>query len=471
MSQQQELPSGWVKTSIGDVSIKGGQRKPGPDEGFVYVDIGSIDREKKCISSPQYLKGSDAPSRARKEIYEGDILVSLTRPNLNAVALVDEKYSGQIASTGFEIIRPNGVDSRYIFALTRSRNFINEISGQVQGALYPAAKSVDVKAYEFPLPPLAEQIRIANKLDELLAQVDTIKARVDAIPDILKRFRQSVLAAAVSGRLTEEWRKENGDVGRGENLAETVLQLREERWSGTGKYKEASTVEVNPFGTLPDSWTLISLDSVIDANRPICYGILMPKENLPDGVLYVKVRDMRGEVIDVAGLQRTSHEIASKYERSSLLEGDLLVAIRGTYGRIVEVPKELEGGNITQDSARVAVCDSISSRYVMHLLRSIPLQKYFQSVARGVAVKGVNIGDLRPAPVSLPPYTEQVEIVREIDALFAFADIVEREVIEGQIRVDSLVQSILAKAFRGELVQQNPDDETARVLLERIRDE
>lgn len=206
---QQELPDGWVKATIGDISVKGGQRKPEPDEDFIYVDIGSIDRDRKCISSPQYLKGVDAPSRARKEICEGDVIVSLTRPNLNAVALVDEKYSGQIASTGFEVIRPAGVEPRYIFALTRSRDFINHISGQVQGALYPAAKSADVKAYEFPLPPREEQTRIANKLDELLAQVDTIKAHVDAIPGILKRFRQSVLAAAVSGRLTEDWRREN----------------------------------------------------------------------------------------------------------------------------------------------------------------------------------------------------------------------------------------------------------------------
>ena len=87
----------------------------------------------------------------------------------------------------------------------------------MQGALYPAAKSNDVRDYQFPLPPLAEQ-QIAAKLDELLAQVDILKTRLDTIPKILKRFRQSVLVSAVTGKLTEDWRQSEELVGWEENL-------------------------------------------------------------------------------------------------------------------------------------------------------------------------------------------------------------------------------------------------------------
>ncbi|EPJ8145838.1 restriction endonuclease subunit S, partial [Citrobacter freundii] len=204
-----KLPEGWVNTTIGDISVKCSQRVPDENEQFIYVDIGSINRELKVIENPQYLVGKDAPSRARKEIKAHDIIVSLTRPNLNAVALVSEKYDEQIASTGFEVIRPTQVESRYIFALVRSRHFIDAISGLVQGALYPAAKSSDVQSYEFPLPPLAEQKIIAEKLDTLLAQVDCTKARLEQIPQILKHFRQAVLASVVCGKLsknTGQWK-------------------------------------------------------------------------------------------------------------------------------------------------------------------------------------------------------------------------------------------------------------------------
>lgn len=202
------LPQGWCTSRISDISIRGEQRKPSGAEAFIYVDIGSINRDLKCIESPQRLIGKDAPSRARKVISTGDILVSLTRPNLNAVALVPCELDNQIASTGFEVIKPLLVNSSYIFSLTRSKNFIDSISSVVQGALYPAAKSSDVQEYKFPLPPLFEQKVIANKLDTLLAQVEATKARLERIPEILKTFRQSVLSAAVSGKLTEEWRKD-----------------------------------------------------------------------------------------------------------------------------------------------------------------------------------------------------------------------------------------------------------------------
>ncbi|HDV2584729.1 TPA: restriction endonuclease subunit S, partial [Escherichia coli] len=179
-----KLPEGWVNTTIENISVKCSQRVPAENEEFIYVDIGSINRELKFIETPQYLSGKNAPSRARKVIKAGDVIVSLTRPNLNAVALVDEKYDDQIASTGFEVIHPVQVESKYIFGLVRSRHFIDSISGLVQGALYPAAKSSDVQSYEFPLPPLAEQKIIAEKLDTLLAQVDSTKARLEQIPQI-----------------------------------------------------------------------------------------------------------------------------------------------------------------------------------------------------------------------------------------------------------------------------------------------
>jgi len=184
-----KLPKEWVSIKISDVSVKGAQRKPDSDESFEYVDIGSIDRELKKIVTPQKLIGKNAPSRARKVINEGDVIVSLTRPNLNAVALIPAKYNDQIASTGFEVIKPVLVEPKYIFSLTRTKNFIDDITGSGQGALYPAAKSSDVQAYKFSLPPLAEQKEIAIQLDSLLAKVDSIKNRLDAIPDIIKRFR------------------------------------------------------------------------------------------------------------------------------------------------------------------------------------------------------------------------------------------------------------------------------------------
>jgi len=214
---------------------------------------------------------------------------------------------------------------------------------------------------------------------------------------------------------------------------------------------------------------MASLEQLTSAVRVICYGILMPKDHVPTGVPYVKVRDMRGDVLNVSALTRTLPEIAAQFARASLRPGDLLLAIRGTYGRAVEVPAELDGGNITQDTARLAVSDLADRQYVLRHIRSMDSQNYFKRVARGVAVKGVNIGDVRPAPILLPPVAEQSEIVAEVDRRLSVTDAAEKLVEHALQRASRLRQAILKRAFEGKLVPQDPTDEPAAALLERIK--
>jgi type I restriction enzyme S subunit len=192
---------------------------------------------------------------------------------------------------------------------------------------------------------------------------------------------------------------------------------------------------------------MASLEAITSANRVICYGILMPKENVADGVLYVKVRDMKNDVIDIAALHRTTREIADSYARASLRSGDLLLSIRGTYGRVASVPQTLDGGNITQDTARLDVSRHISSEFVAIYLRSEVAQRYFKAVARGVAVKGVNIGDIRPMAVPVPPAAEQERIVAEVALRLSIIQEVEAEVDANIRRAQSLRAAVLTRAF------------------------
>jgi type I restriction enzyme S subunit len=235
-------------------------------------------------------------------------------------------------------------------------------------------------------------------------------------------------------------------------LLQRILAERRAKWNGRGKYKEPVAPDVSGLPEQPAGWTWASLEQLTSAARVICYGILMPKENVKDGVMYVKVKDMKGDRINVDELHRTTYEIASKYARASLKAGDLLLAIRGTYGRVAEVPEELEGGNITQDTARLDVTDLINHRYVATHLRSQISQVFFKRVARGVAVKGVNIADVRVAPVALPPAAEQQRIVAEVERRLSIIDEMEAAVFANLQRGRRLRQSILQKAFSGELV-------------------
>ncbi|HGK4674336.1 TPA: restriction endonuclease subunit S [Kluyvera georgiana] len=442
-----KLPEGWINTTIGDISVKCSQRVPDENEQFIYVDIGSINRELKVIENPQYLIGKDAPSRARKEIKAHDIIVSLTRPNLNAVALVSEKYDEQIASTGFEVIRPTLVESRYIFALVRSRHFIDSISVLVQGALYPAAKSSDVQSYEFPLPPLAEQKIIAEKLDTLLAQVDSTKARLEQIPQILKRFRQVVLTIAINGKLTENFRVQN-------KLKDNWVEMPLERLACSDKY----SLGIGPFGSN------LKVEDYREKGHPLIF-----------------VRDIRACSFSNS---ETRYIDSSKFEELKAHRakpGDLLITKMGDPpGDAAIYPSDCEEAVITADCIKLRVANELAlSKFILFAIMSNEFRAKVVEISAGVAQQKVNLKNFKKLQLNIPPLPEQHEIVRRVEQLFAYADTIEKQVNSALTRVNSLTQSILAKAFRGELTAQwraeNPDlisgENSAAALLEKIKAE
>lgn len=439
-----KLPEGWINTTIGDISVKCSQRVPDENEQFIYVDIGSINRELKVIENPQYLIGKDAPSRARKEIKAHDIIVSLTRPNLNAVALVSEKYDEQIASTGFEVIRPTLVESRYIFALVRSRHFIDSISGLVQGALYPAAKSSDVQSYKFPLPPLAEQKIITEKLDTLLAQVVSTKARLEQIPQILKRFRQAILTMAIKGDLTKNWRVENNIINVWTNQKASDLCI---------KVQSGSTPTGNPFeqnGKIP----------------------------------FLKVYNIVNQKIDFDYKPQfiTDEVHRSKSKRSIAFPDDILMNIVGPpLGKIAILTDQYPEWNLNQAITLFRVDkEKLLSKFLYYVLCEGKLVRDVMHDTKGIVGQiNISLTQCREAIIPCPSLLEQHEIVRRVEQLFAYADTIEKQVNNALTHVNSLTQSILAKAFRGELTAQwraeNPDlisgENSAAALLEKIKAE
>jgi type I restriction enzyme S subunit len=310
-----------------------------------------------------------------------------------------------------------------------------------------------------PVPPLDEQRRIVGEIEEQLTRLDAGIAALKRVQANLKRYRAAVLKAACEGRLvpTEATlaRQEARRYEPASALLQRVCADRERVFAPQtqtghqGRYTKPAEADSRDLPRLPEGWALASLEQLTSATRPICYGILMPKEHIPGGVLYVKVKDMKGDRIEPSSLQRTSPEIAARYRRSALLPGDVLLAIRGTYGRVVPAPPELQGGNITQDTVRLDVSAEVDSNYITWCLRSDDVQRYFKRVARGVAVKGVNVGDIRRTPIALPPLEEQHRIVTEIERHFSLVGALDQVVSTNLRRATRLRQSVLFALFPG----------------------
>ncbi|HIF9343065.1 TPA: restriction endonuclease subunit S [Photobacterium damselae] len=458
-----ELPKGWVVSKIDLLCSKPEQLKPEASRKFNYIDISSVNRETKTICEPSEIFGKDAPSRARKIVNTGDVLVSMTRPNLNAVAKVPDKYNGQIASTGFDVLKPILIEPNWLFSVVKSKSFIDSISGTTIGALYPACKASDIRGYEMPVPPLNEQKRIVEKLDEVLAQVDTIKARLDGIPAILKRFRQSVLAAAVSGKLTEEWRVGCSVLGQDLGLIErTKIGLINNK-----TVKKDLDFEIsNKIFDIPDTWSFLKLKSL---SSKITDGEHKTPKREESGRYLLSARNVRDGYLCLDNVDYVGEEEYQKLrKRCDPNQGDILISCSGSVGRISLVDTD-DKYVMVRSAALVKVMDEfLVNSYLVYVLQSPELQKRIEESSKSTAQSNLFLGPIKELEIPLPSISEQKEIVRLVDQYFAFADTIEAQVKKAQTRVNNLTQSILAKAFRGELVEQDPNDEPADKLLERI---
>ncbi|WP_372384600.1 restriction endonuclease subunit S [Vibrio sp. BS-M-Sm-2] len=417
---------GWQEKTIKEVTKKTTQNKPSEDEQLIYVDIGSIDRNLKAIASPQHLLGVDAPSRARKRIHTDDVLVSLTRPNLNAVAIVPKEYDHQYASTGFDVLKPYTVVPRFLYYLVRTQDFIDTVSGKTQGALYPAAKSADVQSYSFFMPSEKEQQQITDKLDSIFDKLEMAKSRLEKIPLLLKRFRMSVLSAAVSGELTEEWRDENDvydweyvslkEVGKGFN------------YGSSAKSKKEGAVPVLRMGNLQEGnldWSDLVYTS--DENEIEKYKLE------PGDVLFNRTNSP--ELVGKTSIYRG--------EREAIFAG-YLIKVQGT--------------------------ERLNSEYLNIQLNSPRARDYcWQVKTDGVSQSNINAQKLKAYEFNLPSVDEQEEIVRIVSELLAKSDLVKKQYETAKLRVDKLTQSILARAFRGELFEPF-SDKAERVAQPQLSD-
>ncbi len=207
ISNLSELPEGWVWMKLGEIqdTVEMVNPKKEPAKEFIYIDIASIDnRYQKIISYKKYT-GENAPSRARQLIKVGDILFSTVRTYLKNIAAVDAKYDGQIASTGFCVIRPfKPIDKRFYYHLAQTNSFLNPLNQIQRGTSYPAVRDSDVLEQIVPFPSVEEQKQITEEIERRFSVADEIDKIIDISLKQVDRLRQSILKRALEGKLVPQ---------------------------------------------------------------------------------------------------------------------------------------------------------------------------------------------------------------------------------------------------------------------------
>ncbi len=469
-----ELPEGWAHACISDLA------DINPKQNFDdHLPAGFVPMSHAPTNFRDKLRFDERNWGEIKKAYtnfkDGDVIFAKVTPCFEngKAALVEGLPNGIGAgSSEFFVLRPSskGVSAKYLLALVKSREFMLEGAANMTGAVgLRRVPRQFVEGFALPVPPAAEQTRIAQKLDELLAQVDTLKARMDGIPALLKRFRQSVLAAAVSGRLTEEWRK---------NYPENPIDLEALPNSPKTRRGVPDTVrfpEVLETFQSPETWIWASAAKLLKKGLFIDlkdgnHGANHPKtsEFTAEGLPFITAANVSSSgVIDYLNAPKVSGKALEKLRVGFAEPDDVIFTHKGTVGRVALNSQKCV---LTPQTTYYRLNQSaISSQYLSVFLQSNRFQVQTDEIKSQTTRDFIPITAQYELFHLLPPAQEQTEIVRRVEQLFAFANQLEAKVASAKSRIDHLTQSILAKVFRGELVPQDPSDEPASVLLERIQ--
>ncbi|AWN22134.1 hypothetical protein DKM44_01835 [Deinococcus irradiatisoli] len=329
----EQLPAGWMRTTIDSVVLPVASitERSRPIGIINYIDIGCIDNTRQVITQPQTLTWSKAPSRAQQVVQPGDIVFSTVRTYLKNIALVPVTPEQAIASTGFCILRAGDeATSKFLFYLVLSRGFLEPLGRIQRGTSYPAVRDSDVQEQPIALPPLPEQQRIVAKIEELFSKLDAGVAELKRTQVLLKRYRHSLLHAAVTGELSRGWREaQQGELEDAGELLKRILEERRAKWAASGrkgKYVEPKGPDVTGLPELPQGWVWASVEQLLSGIRT---GTGEPPQDMPSEYPILRSSSVRQGQIDYSN----ARFISSPSPSDKLQENDLLLS-RGQKSRV-----------------------------------------------------------------------------------------------------------------------------------------
>ncbi|HHT1489696.1 TPA: restriction endonuclease subunit S, partial [Enterobacter hormaechei] len=442
-----KLPEGWVVTNLQNIANWGSGGTPSRSHDEYYngnipwIKTGDLG-PKLITEASEYITDAGVKNSSAKYFPKGSVAIAMYGATIGKTSILGiDATTNQACAVGSPI---EGITSSiflYYFLLNEKNAFIKKGKGGAQ----PNISQAVIKEHPLSLPPYAEQKIIAEKLDTLLAQVDSIKALLECAFNKLEMFKRVVMDFAVKGDLTKEWRNKN---------------------------------EINEWKIT--HWENILLDKKDSFRRGPFGGALKKDIFVERGY---KVYEQYCPINDDCSFSRyyITEEKFHEMNKFEVHAGDFLISGAGSIGKITLVPEGCEKGIINQALLRVRINNEIyDKRFFLTLFRSPMFQKVIIENSTGSAMQNLkSVKELKQIPVPLPCLSEQHEIVRRVEQLFAYADTIEKQVNSALTRVNNLTQSILAKAFLGELTAQwraeNPSlisgENSATALLERIKAE
>ncbi|WP_338476170.1 restriction endonuclease subunit S [Pseudomonas khavaziana] len=456
------LPPGWEQTTVANLIAENGIFSDGdwveskdqdPNGSIRLLQLADIGDGVFVNKSNRFINDIKFDQLRCTEVFEGDVLIARMPEPLGRACLAPKLAQRCITVVDVAIVRPgsSSVSSKWLMHFLNAPPVRQLIELQSSGTTRRRISRGNLTKLELPVPPLAEQKRITDKLDSLLERLATCRGRLDQISDILKRFRQSVLTAATSGELTREWREARGDDGESQS------------------FQEADSDSFRDY-VFPASWAIRRLADI----ATITGGVTKDSKKQGSGFTelpYLRVANVQRGYLDLSEV-KTIRVPPNRVADLLLRAGDILFNEGGDINKLGRGwiwSGELPACIFQNHVFRARLSDpTFEPRYFSYYGNSRGYEYFLAKGKQTTNLASINKSVLSSLPVAVPPSDEQLEIVKRVDELFLFADRLERNCANAAAKVAALTPAALNKAFIGELVPQDPNDEPASTLLVNI---
>jgi len=488
------LPTGWASAKLGEICDP-------PQYGWT-TSATDASNAVKLLRSTDISHGTvnwetvpfcetPPPAIEKYQLHSGDIVITRTGAGVGNSLLLDDCPRSVFASYLIRFRPHDALSAEYVAYFLKGPSYRTLISQNAAGIAQPNVNATKLASLELPLAPRKTQDTIVAEIEKQFTRLDAAVAALERVQANLKRYRAAVLKAACEGRLVPTEAELARRDGRPNEPAsvERILAERRSHWEtaklaklkASGKtpkdqnskdgYPHPSSASLPEMSVKPDGWTWVSLETVADVIDP------NPSHRMPhyvdDGISFISSENFTDQDgIDFSlGKKVTNETLQQQIARFTIEEGDFALSRIGTIGKTRFLPTER---NYCLSHALVLIqstTSAIDRRFLRVVCSSEAIGVLAKERVQSVGVPDLGMAKIRSLPTPIPPLPEQLRIVAEVDRRLSIIHEVEIEVDSDLRRAKRLRQSILKYAFEGNLVPQDPNDEPANVLLERIRSE
>lgn len=380
-----------------------------PKETLInYIDLESVKKGK--ILGIKKMLFSDAPSRAKRVVKNGDVLFSTVRPYQKNFTIIENEQDNLIASTGFAVLRAKeDNDPRFIYQMLYSDVFMNQIISEMKGSNYPAVNASDVEKVEILLPSLKEQQKIASILSTVDEQIDETEQLIVKTKELKKGLMQQLLTKGI----------------------------------GHTEFKRTE------LGEIPIDWDIMKLSEISEfitkGSTPTTYGFDWEDE----GIYFFKSDVVKEGKFVYGDYKYISKEAHKQMTRSIVKAGDILISITGNVGRVAIVPQEIEEANINQHIARIRVNrENVNAQFIFQWLNQSKIIKYYELIKTGLAYPQISLAQVRDTLIPIPSSNEQQKIASILSTVDEQIEAYEQEKAKYEELKKGLMQQLLIGKIR-----------------------